>query len=206
MPATSTHWKHIPLTFSGVNSGAEIALIGGGWTALVGLAGFGAAIYNNNRTLGGARREKIRDWRAQVYVDVLAAVQRRQMDRTIATSNLGIGDAIVIEVAQRAMAAYTEPDWYRLDSQQFAFGSREVFQATVATSTAHATAMRTYRAWTESATEKALDEAITARKVADAADDALGELMRRELQDLGHPKPSWEGLLPPDPVTRQPRK
>ncbi len=58
------------------------AAIGVTGTVIVGLAGFGAAIWTTRQATATARESRIWDKRAATYVDVLAAIQSRQITRT----------------------------------------------------------------------------------------------------------------------------
>jgi len=175
-----------------MTSGVEIALISGGWTALVGMAGFGAAILTTNKTIKSARYDKLRGWRAEVYVDLLAAVKQRQDERLVEVQT---ELPLEFEVA----ATGPEPDWDRLEARALAFASQPVLKALLHASAADDESRGPYRIWLAERTEKAKVAAIKARQAADDTDRKLAELIRAELQG-GRSSPVPVLLRVPGPI------
>jgi len=174
-----------------VSSNLDIALIAGGWTALVGVAGFGATILATSKTIRNARKEKVRDWRAAVYVDVLAAVSYRQFRRLTDTASIDDEPSDV----QWSTDTYQVPDWQNLEARLLSFGSEPVFTATQASSAAHFKAVRAFNAWARDQSPESRNAARDARQAADDADDVVAERVRVDLQGKGKPIVSWN----PDP-------
>jgi hypothetical protein len=172
-----------------MTSGAEIALISGGWTALVGVAGFGAAILTNSRTIKAARQDKISDERAAVYVDLLSAITWRRTKRSVDTYTLD-PKAVDLERTRRLVDDWQQPDWHLLEARMAAFGTTTVFSAAQRSSTAYFAAMSAYTKLL--AIDDFKDAAMKAQKDADDADDALAGLIRQELIGKDAPLPGWE--------------
>ncbi len=159
-----------------MTSGVEIALISGGWTALVGMAGFGAAILTTNKTIKSARYDKLRGWRAEIYVDLLAAITQRQAERLVEVQTEHPPE--IFEGAETG----PEPDWDRLEARALAFASQPVLKALLHASAADDDSRGPYRIWLAERTEDAKVAAIKARQAADDTDRRLAELIRAELQ------------------------
>jgi hypothetical protein len=179
-----------------MTSGAEIAVIGGGWTALVGIAGFGAAIYTTRRTIQAARDDRLHDQRAALYVDVLRAVMYWQLLRTVRTHDVDPATRLP-ENASSLLEGFEEPDWHALDARQLAFASEPVFSRLQARYWADAAASDLFVMWLRDRTHENRTAAVAARDAADKADHALVELIREELQGKG--KPLADFVLPPEP-------
>jgi hypothetical protein len=112
------------------------AAIGLGGTVIVGVAGFGAAIWNTRKAVRAARNSRVWDERAKIYVDVLAAVQHRAVRRAYDTPTQPVHP----EFRRRLRAyldTYAEPDWHQLEARQLAFADKRVVEAVQASSKAH---------------------------------------------------------------------
>lgn len=184
-----------------MNPIVQAATIGVAGTVIVGVAGFGASIWNTRKTIATGQRDWIRDERAIAYVDAIAAVHYRQFGRQITA---GTGPA-TIAAKREALASYKKPDWSVLEAHLLAFGSEPAFAAMQAASHAHLSTARASEAWAAVAgTEEA--ETLRARyesaiKDADDADDAFIEHVRAELQGKGPALSAWEPIAPVDGPT-----
>ncbi len=116
-----------------MDSTVTAAAIGVGGTVVVGVAGFGAAIWNTRRTIANDREKRVWDKRAEVYVAVLAAVQYRQL-QTGTWRDLGDPS---IELSLVASAESEPPDWHKLEALMRAFASEAVLMAMEASSAAN---------------------------------------------------------------------
>jgi len=196
------------------------AIIAGGVAAAVAIAGFGATILTNTQNIKAARDEKLRDRRADVYIAAIAAVYHRQASRlldTRDTSETHVEDERDRR-AERYLAVGHPPDWHNLEARLLAFASEPVTTAVQASATAHERTIGAYRAWHQAIARRtsdllkakrqgtavpgpvdpALEAAVVrARKAAEDADDALLELIRKELQGKGPPLEDWSGLARP---------
>jgi hypothetical protein len=96
-----------------------------------------------------------------------------------------------------------EPDWHSLEARLQAFASESVFTAVQDSSTAAGAFHRVAsgRGVFESATlPPSATALVTARKVADDADDEVIERIRAELQGKGRPLRDWQpNPQPSDP-------
>jgi hypothetical protein len=173
-----------------MNPTVMAAAIGVGGTVLVGVAGFGAAIWNTRRTIAHARESRIWDRRADVYVEALAALHYRHV---VARSRL------VDEETEKAMlAGRQQPEWPALEARLQAFASEPVFMAVEASSRAHRAAGFAFGMW-----RKADDDihpgfgkdAMEKGRAAEAADKVAVELIRTELHGRGLPLGDWEPTL-----------
>jgi hypothetical protein len=177
-----------------VSSTVDIALISGGWTALVGLAGFGAAIYNNNRTIGNARKEKIRDWRADTYIDLIRAISYRHNLRRYESRALSPDDRFNSPAGAQFVAGLTLPDPQDIQARQMAYGSQAVWDATSLSSRLHEKFVMAFRDWQANPTEQNQAVALAARVAAETADDETVELVRKDLHGKGKPLTDWEKI------------
>ena len=171
-----------------MNPAVTAAAIGVSGTVIVGVAGFGAAIWNNRRTITHARESRVWDRRADVYIGVLAALQYRMATTTTKPTE----DP---ELVQAYLSRYQEPDWLGLEARLQAFGSEQVFRAMQASATAHRHAEYAIRAWKKVGENEdyqaAGRAAIKEVNAAVAADDVVIELIRTELQGRGGPMGDW---------------
>jgi hypothetical protein len=175
---------------SAVVEAAWITVLGAGG---VGVSGFVASIVNTSRTVGQARENRVWDHRAAVYVDVLGAVSYRGAKRLINERDL-LGAGLDLEAANQTLAMYKEPDWHMMQARQVAFGSQCVVTSTFESGTANGKAEQTFAIFrTRPRDETAAQAAIDALNAADAADDKLVGLIRKELQRRDDP------LVPPGP-------
>ena len=101
----------------------EAALITVSGTAIVGVAGFGAAIYSGRRSLANVRAQRVWDERARVYIDAIAPVHYRQNNRDY-EMRAAILDEKTRQHAEAYLARYTEPDAFELKESQPAASSR----------------------------------------------------------------------------------
>jgi hypothetical protein len=145
-----------------MNPTVQAALIAGGTTAIVGVAGFWSAIRAIGKQIQSAQDARLWDLRATAYVDILAAVDYRQIGRT------------------DARELYDEPEWDRLMARVIAYGSAAVFGALQTSMAAH----RRLSATVTSASDAHFDRATEA--AADAGNDLI-KIIRAELQ--GNSKP-----------------
>src|SRR5262249_44153113 len=159
-----------------------------GGTVIVGVAGFGASIWNTRKTVHAARTSGIWDRRADIYVQALAAVQYRQTMREQSRPQTYPVDDQVTEKAQVRPAASQPPDWNALDARLRAFASETVVAAMQDSSTAHTRAVRARASWEAAAfkpgadTEAKFAPVTAALKAAENADDTVIDLIRTELQ------------------------
>jgi NO-binding membrane sensor protein with MHYT domain len=70
-----------------VNAVVQAAFIGVAGTVIVGVAGFGASIWNTRKAFAANRQSWIRDQRATAYVDAIAAMHYRQFARQVAAGH-----------------------------------------------------------------------------------------------------------------------
>jgi hypothetical protein len=184
-----------------MNPTVMAAAIGVSGTVIVGVAGFGAAIWNTRRTIAHARESRIWDRRSETYVDALVAVNFRQARRKQQTQTGPVDEAT--QRALSGLAADKDFDWHMLESRLQAFSSNRVFTAVQDSSTASERAMTAFRAWqAEDKKGEYFSEAnLETRRVADealesaeAADDAVVELIRTELQGRGQPLGDWQAI------------
>lgn len=178
------------------------AAIGVGGTVVVGVAGFGAAIWNTRRTISHDRESRLWDRRAEVYVEALAAIHYRQVSREIEINPV---DDQTRRRGQAILATYKPPDWPGLEARLQAFASEPVITATQASSTAHRDAINAFRSWRAYENEVSLEmtpppvfkaAVMAADEAAEAADDAVVELIRTELQGKGRPLGDWQAFEP----------
>src|SRR5262249_21758230 len=104
---------HQALRCGSVSTVVEAAAIGVTGTVIVGVAGFGASIWNTRKTLAAAHKSWIREQRAIAYVEAIAAVHYRQFSRQVAA---GFGP-LTEAVGREALAAYRRPDWNVLEAR-----------------------------------------------------------------------------------------
>ena len=171
-----------------MNPAVTAAAIGVSGTVIVGVAGFGAAIWNTRRTIAHARETRVWDRRADVYVEALAALRHWRIERS---TGIGTDDP---ELQEAGPPTHPEPDWDELGPRLQAFASESVFAAVNALQWAHEKAMF---AITHKEAESARDSnkvreaARAARRealeAAGVADDAAVELIRTELQGKDRP-------------------
>jgi hypothetical protein len=128
------------------------AAIGVGGTVIVGVAGFGAAIWNTRRTIRAALDVRIWDERAKTYVDTLAAIGFRQEKRDNDTRAIRF-DAETERNVEAYFAGHIMPDWWALDARLHAFGSDDVVASVRTCGAAHAAALSAFEAWRESGDE-----------------------------------------------------
>jgi hypothetical protein len=180
------------------------AAIGVGGTVIVALAGFSTAVWTTKGTIKHARESRVWDRRADVYIDALAAVNYRQIRRGFETLTQPVDD----QARQRTQAylAGQEQDWPGLEARLQAFASEPVFGAVQASSTVHRDAIKSFGTWramavapgsTDEHREAVATQVGEARKAADAADDAVVELIRAELQGRGRPLADWQTFPEP---------
>lgn len=98
---------HQALRCDSVNTVVEAAAFGVTGTVIVGVAGFGASIWNTRKTLAATHKNWIRDQRAIAYLDAIAAVHYRQFSRQVAA---GFGP-LTEDRRREPLAAYRRPDW-----------------------------------------------------------------------------------------------
>jgi hypothetical protein len=93
-----------------------------------------------------------------------------------------------------------------MEARLLAFASEPVFGAVQASSTAHREAIKAFESWqalaaqagtSSESIEAATTTAEGARKAAEAADDAVVELIRTELQGRGRPLGDWQTFPAP---------
>jgi hypothetical protein len=150
-------------TLAGMNPTVQAALIAGGTTAIVGVAGFWSTVHATGRQIRNSQDAKLREARAAVYVDVLAGVDYRQ-------------------VGEDARELYASPEWDRLVARLAAFGSVAVYSALLASMKAHANLSRLVK----SSFNEAFERAVAA---AAEVDNHLIKIIRTELQGNGKPLP-----------------
>jgi hypothetical protein len=179
------------------------AAVGVGGTVLVGVAGFGAAIWNTRRTIAHARESRVWDRRADVYVEALASMQYRQLssrDMTLPDSIDGLHLHIALKQTKDLLAEYKPPDLQGLEARVQAFASQPVLTAMQASNAAHRAAIDAFKFKMEKplpSPERVRAGVVEAWKAAMAADYAVVEAIRTELQGRGLPLGDWQ----PEPVT-----
>jgi hypothetical protein len=204
-----------------MNPTVAAAAIGVSGTVIVGVAGFGAAIWNTRKTIVHARESRVWDRRAAVYVDALVAVNYRQFSRQYAAMPRHPSYTNTRKNAEAYLAAHEQPDWSELEARLQAFASAPVFTAVQASSTAHSAAMGILKIRRLLATLDTSDEddnAETAKdavaaaadaekkwQAAEAADDAVVELIRTELQGRSLPLGDWRPAVPANSASESPR-
>jgi len=176
-------------------------------TAVVGAAGFGAAIYTARRSLASARERRLWDHRAKVYVDAIAAVHYRQNRRNYRMRANRLDDQTK-KHEEAFLAEYKQPDFFELEARLIAFASPEVVTAMQKSSTAHLDAMDAFASEQiavlaqKASGEPVGDDQISrllqstmstgAREEADKADDTVIELIRKDLHGRGQPLDDWQ--------------
>jgi hypothetical protein len=103
------------------------ATIGVSGTVIVGVAGFGAAIWNTRKTLAAAREARIWDRRAAAYVDAIHEVDGRRTRREALTSRGDIGNIGSHPVEEMRKAE--EPELIRIRAALRPFASAVVWAA-----------------------------------------------------------------------------
>ena len=184
-------WRitHLAHSLPGMNATVLAAVIGVSGTVVVGVAGFGAVMWNTSKTIAHAREARLWDQRANVYVDAIAAIRNRQLKRDNEIKGPSQLDSESVRHLQAYLASYKQPEWHQLEARLTAFGTDAVIQATRNSIGWHAYATDTYRESqavgdTENQGSKvAMAAAEKAVKSAQAADDFAILLIRRELQD-----------------------
>jgi hypothetical protein len=185
------------------------AAIGVGGTVIVGVAGFFATVRATGKTIQADRESRIWDKRAELYVDVIAAMRHRQIrrDRSMATSR---GDEGPDRPLRGYQAAGAEPDWSDIDHRLLAYGSQPVITAVLLGSRLDMDAMNAFEDWLAADAKTAADNeargqvfpapattpgadaniarrSVQARTAADDADSAVLEIIRAELQGRTDP-------------------
>jgi hypothetical protein len=179
-----------------MNPLVEAATIGVTGTVIVGVAGFGAAAWSTRKTIREAHDARVWDKRAEVYAVSLAAMHYRYYQREYDTHTEALDDAT--EQRLRAfLATYSQPDWYMIEARMLAFSSAAVFTAMQASSTAHGQAVGAFTSWRDAEpgsedSSRLLPAVAETRKAASAADGAVAELMRAELQGKGRQISDWQ--------------
>jgi hypothetical protein len=117
-----------------------------------------------------------------------------------------LGAGVDLEAANQTFATYNEPDWHMLQARQVAFGSQLVVTSTSESGTANERAEQTFATWrARPKYRNAAQAAIDALNAANAADDKLVQLIRKELQRKDDPLISPEPhILAPMPDNRTP--
>lgn len=155
-------------TLAGMNPTVQAALIAGGTTAIVGVAGFWSTVHATGRQIRNSQDAKLWQARAAVYVDVLAGVDYRLVAHT------------------DAREVYDSPEWDRLVARLAAFGSAAAYSALLASMKAHANLSRVVSL----PSGDVFDRAVAA---AAEADNHLIEIIRAELQGSDKPLPDVQG-------------
>jgi hypothetical protein len=150
-------------TLADMNPTVQAALIAGGTTAIVGVAGFWSTVHATGRQIRNSQDAKLWDARAAVYVDVLAGVDYRL-------------------VGEDARELYASPEWHRLVARLAVFGSAAAYSALLASMKAHANLSRV----TNLPSGHVFDLAVEA---AAEADNHLIGIIRTELQGSSKPLP-----------------
>jgi hypothetical protein len=166
------------------------AAIGVSGTVVVGVAGFGAAIWNTRKTISQARDNRLWDQRAAVYIDTLSAIHYRQVQRDREMTREFPED----EMKQRIeayLAAFRPPDWQSLEARLLAFATEPVFAAARDSAAAHEKAMRNYRFWLGETPGPSLPEFAKAHQNAQDCDSRVINLIRTELQGQGGKLPDF---------------
>jgi hypothetical protein len=206
-----------------MNPTVMAAAIGVGGTVIVGVAGFSATVWNARKTVGQAHESRVWDRRADVYVDALSAVNYRQFSRQAATMPNHPAYTKIKKNAEEYLATHEPPDWPQLEARLQAFASEPVFTAVQTSSAAHNDALSNHRIWqilkTHGTSETgviadaddakgiaaAAVDAEKSLKAAEAADDAVVDLIRTELQGRGRPLGDWQPTIPTNPAPESPR-
>src|SRR4029077_18138089 len=93
-----------------MNPIVQAALIAGGTTAIVGIAGFWSTVHVTGRQIRSGQDAKLWDERAAVYIDVLTVLD-------------------FLHVRTYDQSQDYEPEWDRLEARLAVFGSAAVFSA-----------------------------------------------------------------------------
>jgi hypothetical protein len=170
------------------------AIVGVSGTVIVGVAGFGASIWNTRRTVALARESRIWDQRAAIYVEVLAGVNYRKRKREVEARIPPMADEET-EHARKYLASYQEPDWHELQARLQAFASERVSKAVQASVDADEYVYDRFGILQRMAlpgSDRQMVETLrtslwNARGVADGLDRAVIGSIRAELQDKNWP-------------------
>jgi len=187
------------------------AIVGVSGTVIVGIAGFGASIWNTRRTVALARESRIWDQRAAIYVEVLAGVNYRKRKREVEARLPPMADEET-ERARKYLASYQEPDWHELQARLQAFASERVFKAVQASVDADEYVYDRFGILQRMAmpgSDRQMVETLrtslwNARGVADGLDRAVIGSIRAELQDknwplIAYPTTFGSAVLAPGP-------
>jgi hypothetical protein len=188
-----------------MNSTVLAATIGVSGTVIVGVAGFGAAIWNNRKTLAHARETRLWDQRVSVYVDALAAIHYRQLLRAYDTLAFDPPDQEAASRLEALMAEYNLPDGQQLQARLIAFATEAIVTAMDASLEAHNRAMSYRKVWADAmmragpldaASKHAAGSVTDADSAALAAETAAAELIRLGLQGGASSPPGWSPFSP----------
>jgi hypothetical protein len=153
------------------------AIVSVSGTVIVGVAGFGASIWNARKATNRDHGRRVWDRCADVYVDTLAAMHYRHLKRTVEMSgSTYMLDSRVQQNYLADLAASATPNWSQIEARLQAFASEAVFTAVKATSAAHFWVVVKHDSWRAHQDRvdrdrlmKDADEARIAAEDADAA-------------------------------------
>jgi hypothetical protein len=164
-----------------MNPTVQAALIAGGSTAVVGVAGFWSTVRATGKQVRGARDARLWDELAAVYVDALIMVDFWTMQRMIEIP-YDFDDEALKELKE-VTATYESPNFHRLLARIRAFGSPAAFDAMVASDDANRRALQACREWRAGGEAEAGKSLIVAaREAADTADQELARIIAAELR------------------------
>ncbi|SRR5579871_4736441 len=163
-----------------MNPTVVAAAIGVGGTVIVGVAGFGASIWNTRRTIANDHEKRVWDRRADTYLAMLAAVRSRQIEKGSLPDSV---DPTISDAYYHAGPSEA-PDWFRLEAAMRAFASPQVLWAMENSSRANARVPSRRGPGDPPEPADHPDPPVPMELLAEArsADDALVVQIRRELQ------------------------
>jgi hypothetical protein len=171
-----------------MNSTVWAAFIGVAGTVIIGVAGFGATMWNTRETLRAAQDSKLRDQRAEVYLDALAVLNHNQLKRDV-KMRTGAFDQKHMKTAKAYIGAFDRPDPYRLEARLTAFASADVHLASQASYVADREAWAFFDSSQDTLngpdSGAVLAQLGVLRAAADDADNRVVEVIRAELQRKG---------------------
>jgi hypothetical protein len=127
-----------------MNPIVEAALIAGGTTAIVGVAGLLTTLAVMRRTFDAARDDRLWDKRSAAYEVALAELANRQFGRERAGHRLEQDPRVMPEGFAEYFATYDTPAWFEAEGRLLAYSSEKVRDALRAVRSADVAAAETF--------------------------------------------------------------
>jgi hypothetical protein len=110
-----------------MNPTVVAAAIGVGGTVVVGLAGFGASIWNTRRTIAHDREDRVWDKRASAYETALSEIVNRSATRERWLNSSS--ENWTAENLDEHFASQYKPEWFAAWARMLAYASQQVLKA-----------------------------------------------------------------------------